>query len=404
MLDDDPTGSQEATGVPVLLTPGQGGLAALLNEHAAVYAITNTRSLTEGESCTLLTRLRAEIGFAEKFLGIKVLVVQRGDSTLRGHVFPEIDVFVESNSIVVFVPAYPAGGRRTRAGVHSVLVDDVWINVADTEFATDPVFNFRSRTIVEYVAEKSARRAISCPAAEFLAVAESAVGGTVIVPDAETDSDLAGIADDVLTLIAAGRSVVVRCAAPLAAYLAGVKSTRMIELTSVVRDGPVLVVAGSHTKATSAQLARLLERWPHGVQLGTDAAIADPVAAAVKAAADLRGELAVHEIVVLSTERVRRAEHGKLADAARIMEALSLTVAHVANQPGIVIAKGGITSACIASRGLNATEAWVVGQVSPGISLWHLERASGRLPYLVVPGNMGGPDTLAEIVRELVDQ
>ena len=35
----------------------------------------------------------------------------RGDSTLRGHVFPETDAIGAERSVMLFVPAFPAGGR-----------------------------------------------------------------------------------------------------------------------------------------------------------------------------------------------------------------------------------------------------------------------------------------------------
>jgi len=404
VLDDDPTGSQEVSGVPVLLRCDRDRLIDLLRENRAVYVLTNTRAVPETEACALLARLRGDIAFAQESLGLDILVVQRGDSTLRGHVFAEIDVFATPDSIVVYAPAFPAGGRQTVDGVHRVRVDGAWLNAADTEFADDPVFGYTARNMIDYVRERGSRPAVPTPAAEFFQAAGGAPAGAVVVPDAETDSDLEGIARDILRLSKTGKHLVVRCAAPLAAYLAEAKSTGFIDHSTLKKGGPVLVVAGSHTGATTRQLAQLTQRWPHVVEIDTDAAIADPEAAAASASRALRDELGRREVVLLATERVRRTEHATLEDAAQVMRALSSTVARVAGLPGFIITKGGITSAEIARIGLGADTAWVEGQVEPGISLWTIGNDSRRLPQLVVPGNMGQTDTLLRLVAKLVDR
>ena len=66
-----------------------------------------------------------------------------------------------------------------------------------------------------------------------------------------------------------------------------------------------------------------------------------------------------------------------------------------------VVAKGGITSA-EAAIDLGAEIARVEGQVAPGIAMWTLRLEAGRsLPYVVVPGNVGGPDALTDVLDRL---
>jgi len=67
-----------------------------------------------------------------------------------------------------------------------------------------------------------------------------------------------------------------------------------------------------------------------------------------------------------------------------------------------VLAKGGITSSDIATRGLDVKRAMVRGQILPGVPVWQLE--AGRYPgltYIVFPGNVGGEHALVEIVSKL---
>ena len=68
------------------------------------------------------------------------------------------------------------------------------------------------------------------------------------------------------------------------------------------------------------------------------------------------------------------------------------------------VAKGGITSSDIGSRGFGVRRAEVAGQMLPGtISVWFLpeDAAFPGLPYVIFPGNVGQPETLAEVIERL---
>lgn len=396
VLDDDPTGSQEASGVEVLLEPTGADLVRVLTRGDAVYALTNTRALGPAEAVALLTRLRTDIAAVEAELDVRALVVQRGDSTLRGHVFAEIDVFARPGDVVVLVPAFPRGGRVTVDGVHLVRIDGAYVNAADSEFARDPVFGYTARTMVGYVREKGSRDASSVPAS---AVGDAAPG-TTIVPDVRNDADLLEVADGVRRLITEGRGVVVRTAASLAAILAGVRSSGLVALEPA--RGPVLLVVGSHTAATTRQVDAVLANDPGLVEIDTALALRDPSAAAAQASTALRRRLDDGPVAVLATERQRRPEHGTVEHAAAVMAALTGAVAAVADLPAVVIAKGGITSAEVARSGLGARSGRVLGQIEAGVSLWELDASRGRIRYVVVPGNMGDAATLARMVSLLV--
>jgi uncharacterized protein YgbK (DUF1537 family) len=84
------------------------------------------------------------------------------------------------------------------------------------------------------------------------------------------------------------------------------------------------------------------------------------------------------------------------------MRALTVAVRALVSDVQAVVAKGGITSAELARTGVGATRARVRGQVLPGVSVWDLVSAEGedRL-YVVVPGNVGGPDALVEVLAAL---
>ncbi|SCL26026.1 four-carbon acid sugar kinase family protein [Micromonospora inyonensis] len=153
VLDDDPTGTQSASGVRVLLRWDADRLTETLRGVDAVYLQTNSRAIDAAAAVALGRRIRAEIEAASTALGERVDVVLRGDSTLRGHVFAETDVFTGDDTPILFLPAFPAGGRTTLGGVHYVLVDRVRTPAHETEYAADPVSGFRHGDLVGYVRE-----------------------------------------------------------------------------------------------------------------------------------------------------------------------------------------------------------------------------------------------------------
>ena len=69
-------------------------------------------------------------------------------------------------------------------------------------------------------------------------------------------------------------------------------------------------------------------------------------------------------------------------------------------RPKYVLAKGGITSSDVATEWLGVKRAMVLGQLSRGISVWQLgpESRYEGMTYIVFPGNVGKPESLAEIV------
>jgi uncharacterized protein YgbK (DUF1537 family) len=404
VLDDDPTGTQSASGVTVLLRSNAELLEAELREADSVYVQTNSRAITESEAVALVTQVRADGLEAALRLGEEVRFVLRGDSTLRGHVFPESEAFASDESLIVFVPAFPAGGRTTVDGVHLVEIDGVRHPAHETEYAQDPVFPFSSGKLVEYVAEKSDRPARAVPldvvrGGGLLAELSTAPARSVILPDVENDDDVALIAAAITAAQRAGRDIVVRCAAPLAAALAGVASSGLLSSPLVEQSRRTLLVCGSHTEGATRQLEPVIARWGAPALVDTEQALDDSEQAGADAAAAASRQLAERGFAVLMTERARSAEHNTLDHGARVMAALTTAVRELVPDVDIVIAKGGITSADVARVGIGAASARVLGQVLPGVSVWQLEAFDGRpVLYVVVPGNVGGPDTLTRIL------
>ena len=96
---------------------------------------------------------------------------------------------------------------------------------------------------------------------------------------------------------------------------------------------------------------------------------------------------------------------GSLAISRGVSDALVAVTRGIIDQlrPAFVIAKGGITSSDIATKGLQIERAEVQGSLFPGmVSLWRAVAGPARgIPYVVFPGNVGSETSLAEAVTRL---
>ena len=239
-------------------------------------------------------------------------------------------------------------------------------------------------------------------AGQLAKVLAEAPAGAVVLPDVVNAGDVSAIARAVDDVTAEGRRVVVRCAAPLAAELAGVRSSGLLPTPLVDRPERVLLVCGSHTLGASAQLAPIAEAWGAPAVVNTATALDVPTTAGVEAAAAARLAFAGKPVMILATERERASEHNTLVHGERVMAALTTAVRSLLPEVDVVVAKGGITSAEVAHTGIGATSAFVLGQVLPGVSVWRMSARDGReLLFVVVPGNVGGPDTLTRVLDAL---
>jgi uncharacterized protein YgbK (DUF1537 family) len=178
-----------------------------------------------------------------------------------------------------------------------------------------------------------------------------------------------------------------------------------------VRSGAGLVVVGSHVPMTTRQLERLIGDPPVPLELvELDAGAASDGRAAGRArrvAAARASELLAAGItpVVATSRRLLAAgedDPSGLGLAARVSRMLVGVVGDLSGGPAWVIAKGGITSSDVATRGLRARRATVLGQLLPGVPVWRTHPAQGRPVVLVVfPGNVGTEDGLRLAVSRL---
>lgn len=441
VLDDDPTGTQSVADLPVLTAWEQEDFVwAFATGKPAVYVMTNSRSLSPRDAEAVNRQVVRAALAAAREAGVSVSFVSRSDSTLRGH-FPlepqtiAQEVLSQSGKPVdgfIIVPAFGDAGRITVRGTHYAGSDAAgYVPVAETEFAKDATFGYRSSYLPEWVEEKTHG---AVPAADVLvldlATLRTDHAGAVqllrqahdsqpVVVDIVTEDDLRLLALALIAAEEAGSQFVYRVGPPFVRARIGQEVHPALTAAQVAQarlnreyTAGGLIVVGSHVDLTTRQLSELeraekLQRVEISVQQLLDSD-APALAAYVH-------ELAAHVLMGLDTGNVvlatsRAVITGKDADESlAISRSVSAAVVAVvqaviaAKAPRFVIAKGGITSSDTASKGLSMRRAHVVGPMLPGIiSLWVAEDGPARgIPYIVFAGNVGDASSLVQVVHKL---
>lgn len=213
---------------------------------------------------------------------------------------------------------------------------------------------------------------------------------------------------------ARGRRFLFRTAASLVKALGGVSDRPLLRREEMVtRPGGGIVVVGSHTGKTTEQLERLLTldgvvavEFDSDLVLEGDAAFGAEVSRCCAEAARIIRE---GKTAVCFTKRRLLALDGDTQESAllrsvKISDGVQSLVAGLDVTPAFVLAKGGITSSDVGTKALRVRRARVLGQLQPGVPVWRTgpESHFPGTPYVIFPGNTGGPDTLRLAVETLL--
>jgi uncharacterized protein YgbK (DUF1537 family) len=446
VLDDDPTGTQSVTDLPVLTRWSVDDLRwALRQDTPAFFVLTNTRSLGEADAAALNREVARALVAAAAAEGTDYVVASRSDSTLRGHYPLETDVLAAELAAagrpvdgVVIVPAFVEPGRVTVGSVHWMRTDAGLIPVSESEFARDATFGYRHADLRDWVAEKTGGR-ISRTDVATVTLRDLRAGGPAhvektlagltgarpVVVDAVTDDDLRVLVQALVAAETGGSRFLYRTGPSFVRARSGqtaappVDADRLRAAFPARADDPRprstrgLVAVGSHVALTTRQLDRL--RAAGGiVELELDVpTLLDPqrgaahVGATVERAAELLTGGADGDLVVTTSRTLVTGADGAASLAiARTVSAALVTVVRelVARvRPAFVLGKGGITASDTATAGLGITRAWTRGTLLPGlVSVWEPVSGPARgIPYVVFAGNVGDDDALLTAVRTL---
>ena len=392
------------------------------------FVLTNSRSLPLAEAQALNAEIGRNLTRAAQAAGRDFAVVSRSDSTLRGHYPGEVDALArglgQRFDATLIIPFFLEGGRYTLGDIHYVAEGDALIPAAETPFARDAAFGYRSSDLRDWVEEKTGGRvraadvrAISIeqlrsggPRAAGKALIELADGAVCVVNAAEM-RDMEVFVSGLLDAEESGKRFLYRTAASFVQARAGIAPRPLLGPNdlSLPAEGGALFVVGSYVPKTTAQVERLLaETGIARVEIDVAALLDDAHARqAVAAAVDaLNAALQDGRDVVLYTSRglMTGADAAEsLAIGKRVSDSLVEIVRSLEVRPRYLVAKGGITSSDIATKALDIRRAFVYGQALPGVPVWQAgpESRYPGLAYVVFPGNVGGDDALVRIVRSL---
>ncbi|MDQ3568209.1 MAG: hypothetical protein M3397_09030 [Actinomycetota bacterium] len=440
VLDDDPTGVQSVHDVPVLADwPVEELRWGLSQQSPTFFVLTNSRALPEDRAAEMNREIVRALAEAAEDVGKGFVIISRSDSTLRGHYPAETDALAETLEEkidgVILCPCFFEAGRITVNDIHWVRQGDQLIPAGLTEFASDHSFGFASSDLKEWIAEKTGGRV---PASDVVSISLSDIrdggpdlisellsrveGGLPVVVNAEHYGDLEVFVLGLLDAEAAGKRFIYRTGPSFARVRGGITPPSILGPEELRRRGMPgghgLILVGSYVPTTTEQLRQALalddvESFEISVHRLLEPAARQ--AEIERAVSGVNRALRSREVIVYTSRDLVTAD--SLADGERsdldvgsaVSDALVEVMRRVDRSLGLsfVIAKGGITSSEVGTRGLGVKRAHVAGPLLPPgiVPVWMLSEDNDfpGLPYVIFPGNVGGPDSLAraiEILRE----
>jgi len=432
VLDDDPTGTQTVHGVPVLTTWSVEDLRwAFEQPSPTFYVLTNSRSLPEEEAAAMNREVASNLVAAAGQTGTDFVVTSRSDSTLRGHFPAETDALAQGlgRNIdgVILCPCYLEAGRLTADDTHWVRQGEQLVPAGETEFARDASFGYSASDLRDWVEEKTAGRVKASDVvsvgladireggpARVAEILSGVDGGRPVVVNAASHADLEVLVLGLLDAEEGGKRFLYRTALSFVRARGGIPEKSPLTAEELYRRRPRrghgLVLVGSHVALTTRQLEEALKlEGVRPVELSVPRLLeeAEREEELARVAGEVNAGLAGSEVVVYTSREVVGGPGRTGFEVGRaVSDALVEVMRRVdAEAPlAFVVAKGGITSSDVGTRGLGVRRAEVAGQMLPGIvSVWVLPEESTfpGLPYIIFAGNVGESDSLAKVIQIL---
>ncbi len=431
ILDDDPTGIQTVHSCLLLTSWKIDNLRMAFDDNVPFfYILTNSRSLDPQEAKKITKDIVQAIISINRNYRYKLIFISRSDSTLRGHFPLEPDTIcrtilennIRLNLPVFFVPALLEAGRYTIEDMHYMRDGDRLIPVAETEFAGDEVFGYKSSHLQDYIIEKSDnkinRKQIASitlpdirknPAEEIIEMIRTFKSTKYVIVNACDYSDLRKFALSFLRLFTRVDSfAVLRTSSSLPKALSGIEDKPLLTGKDIIKKrGPGILVVGSYVQKTTMQLKSFLK---HPKVKSIEVDVHDIQTNPEKLLHNILQS--VYEIqskdmtpVVYTSRKELRAENRaeKLLIGKMISTFIVNFVKSIPYIPSYIVTKGGITSHDILKNGLNIKYARVKGQLIEGVPVIMTgdKNRFPNMPFIIFPGNVGTVYSLNEVFRKL---
>ncbi len=370
--------------VVALGAPEGGSDAEVLAVDAA------TRAMSEQEA----TRATAQL--IDRLAAPGTALFKKIDSTLRGHVGPEVAAAllacrrVFESALAVVTPAFPALGRTVRGG-RLFLVGvphDAGLGQGPSPSSPQPLPRLLVESGLRTASVGLDLLRLDSPARDA-AVADRAGASDALACDAETEADLHSIVAAVRGL---GRPILwagsAGLAAPLAEALSGGRAPRARAPLPAVAE-PVLFVVGSRSRESLDQVAALAR------QPGLHVVPASPAHTPDEVGARLAHLLACGDDVLLRTD----AANGAADSPGQWSATLAGIVARHALRPGALVLTGGDTARAVLTA-LGVRSLKLAGEVAPGVAL-SVTEGTLQIPVITKAGAFGDRETLVRCRKAL---
>ncbi len=437
VLDDDPTGIQTIHDLAVYTDWSRESiLDGFLSSSKLFFILTNSRSFTEEQTVSAHREIASVLNEVSEETGIGYILISRSDSTLRGHFPVETQTLREQIEIdtgrridgEILCPFFKEGGRYTINNIHYVRYGDELVPANETEFAQDKTFGYTAATLPEYVEEKTGgafrKEDVVCISLEDIRGMDidriteqllAVTGFNKIIVNAVDYPDIKVFCTALYRAMKEGKNFLLRTGAAVTKIICGNPDQPLLtreQMVSGESDNGGVIVVGSHTAKTTAQVERL--RTLEGIEfVELDATLVRDDEAFEK---EVRRCLSLEEeyicagktVCCYTTRDLITADTGNKEDdlllSVKISGAVQSLVGRLSVTPAFVIAKGGITSSDVGTKALAVRKAYVLGQIQPGVPVWRTgsESRFPGTPYVIFPGNVGDDETLKAAAEVLM--
>ncbi len=435
VIDDDPTGAQSVHDVYTYTNwDKQSFVDGFIDDISMFYILTNSRSFSREKTLRVHQEVGTALAEAAKQTGKDYVLINRGDSTLRGHYPQETETLrsaIESNSQKRFdgeilVPFFIEGGRFTMDNVQYVKEGEFLTPCGQTEFAKDKSFHYISSHLGEYVEEKTEGRFTkdSCTyisledlraenIAEITEQLMAVKDFNKVIVNALDYTDVKTFAIAFVESMLRGKEFLFRSATSLTKVMGGISDIPLLsgdQLRSRESKNGGIALIGSHVNRTTQQFETLknsgrplvfIEFNQHLVLV--EKGLETEVQRVVR---EVETNIGTGKDVIVYTRRDRldldtNDRDKQLHISVEISNALTSIIGHLSVRPKFILTKGGNTSSDVAIKALSIRKALVLGQVKPGVPVWLTgpESKFPQMPFIIFPGNVGDANTLLEIIE-----
>ena len=427
VLDDDPTGMQTVHGCLILTNWEKSNILKAFNHAEPVfYVLTNTRSHNAEKAETIITSVITNLIETSIDLPYKTLIISRSDSTLRGH-FPLEPILIKKLLLdwnfklhypIFFIPALFEAGRCTYADCQYIVDNDHLIPVAETEFAKDSFFGYKSSNLYDFIRERTdntiEKKDIASLSINAIRHSDNFdLSGKIednrekqfFVVNAIDYYDLCKFSYNMLgLLIKNNSSVIFRSSSSFVKAISGIESKPLLKKGDMVdHNGPGLFLVGSYTKKTSTQLNQLLLcRDTAGIELNVDSALKNPMSVINDIISQIKNvtDNGITPVVFTSRNIIHSDEKNTFLEiGTKISSVFIKLVKDLPFIPSYVVAKGGITAHNVLAKGFEIQISIVDGQILPGVPVIKMKtnQINNQIPLIIFPGNVGNSNSLKEV-------